>query len=230
MHWVGTTLPGSPIGSPLHPRPDRWTFPRDSIEFVRAVNLIDAIFGFSLTLLVTGLQVPPATAWVSLRALLSTGLGDQLMAFAISFVVVVGFWVANHQLLASFHALDGPTMRLCIYLVGLVIFIPFATKAISEPDPADLPLPTALYAANVAAIVLVTVALILVGRHRGLADRVSPVPGLIPHSLAVAAVFLISIPIAYRYGPNAARWSWLSLLVLNTLVAVGTRLRAHPDS
>lgn len=205
---------------------DRWVFPRDSIEFGRAINLIDAIFGFSLTLLVTSLQVPPAEGWVSLRALLDTGLGAQLMAFVISFVVVVGFWVSNHQVLASFRALDSATVRICIYLVGLVIFIPFTTKAISDPDPADLPLPTALYAANVAAITLATVALILVGRRRGLADRALPVPVLVPHSLAVAAVFLVSIPVAYRFGPGTAKWSWLSLVVISpALDVVAKRVR-----
>ncbi|HPX37241.1 MAG TPA: TMEM175 family protein [Mycobacterium sp.] len=196
----------------------RWVFSKESVEFGRAVNLIDAIFGFSLTLLVTSLDVPPAAAWVSLSALMDTGLGEQLLAFVISFVVVVGFWLANHQVLASFQALDGATVRVCIYLVGLVIFIPFATKAISDPDPANHPLPTALYAGNVAAITLVTVALILVGRARGLADRKPPVPGLIAHSLVVAAVFLISVPIAYRFGPDTAKWSWLSLVVLNPLL------------
>lgn len=198
---------------------DRWVFGRDTVEFGRAINLIDAIFGFSLTLLVTSLEVPPAPAWVSVRALLGTGLGDQLMAFVISFVVVVGFWVTNHQVLSSFRALDSATVRICIYLVGLVIFVPFTTKAISDPDPADLPLPTAIYAANVAAIVLVTVALILVGRARGLADRRLPVPGLISHGLAVAAVFLISVPVAYRYGPDTAKWTWLSLIVISPAVA-----------
>ena len=202
---------------------DRWVFSRDTIEFGRAINLIDAIFGFSLTLLVTTLDVPPATAWVSLPALLDTGLGDQLLAFVISFVVVVGFWFANHQVLASFRALDGATVRICIYLVGLVIFVPFATKTISDPDPADLPLPTALYAANVAAITLATVALILVGRRRGLADTTAAVPGLIWHSLVVAVVFLISIPIAYRYGPDTAKWCWLSLVVISPAVDVIAR-------
>lgn len=208
---------------------DRWVFQRESVEFGRAVNLVDAIFGFSLTLLVTSLEVPPAAAWVSVSALMDTGLGDQLMAFVISFVVVVGFWLANHQVLSSFQALDGTTVRVCIYLVGLVIFIPFATKAISDPDPANLPLPTALYAANVAAITLVTVALILVGRTRGLADRTPPVPGLIAHSLVVAAVFLISIPIAYRFGPDAAKWSWLSLVVVNPLVGLASVRRLSGD-
>lgn len=204
---------------------DRRVYPRDSIEFGRAVNLIDAIFGFSLTLLVTTLEVPPATAWVSLPALLDTGLGDQLMAFVISFVVVVGFWTANHQVISSFRALDAPTIRICVYLVGLVIFVPFTTKAISDPDPARLPLPTALYAVNITAIVLATVALILIGRARGVADQDAAGPGLIAHSLVVAAVFLISIPIAYRFGPDAGKWSWLSLIGLNPLVGVLSRRR-----
>lgn len=206
---------------------NRWVFRRDTMEFGRALNLIDAIFGFSLTLLVTTLDVPPAAAWESLHALLSTGLGDQLLAFVISFAVVVGFWVSNHQVLSSFRALDAATVRICIYLVGLVIFIPFTTKTISDPDPARLPLPTAVYAVNVAAIVLVTVALILVGRSRGLVDAAMPVPGLIPHSLAVAAVFLISIPIAYRFGPDPAKWSWLSLLLISPAVSFVSRVRAR---
>ncbi|HNM94954.1 MAG TPA: TMEM175 family protein, partial [Mycobacterium sp.] len=130
-------------------------FERGSTEFDRALNFVDAIFGFSVTLLVTTLEVPPAAAWQSLGSLLDTGLGDQLLAFVISFVVIAGFWRGNHRLIGSFNALDGPTLRICIYLVGLVVFIPFTTKAISSPNPANLPLPTAVYAANVAAVVLV---------------------------------------------------------------------------
>lgn len=205
-----------------HERP---TFGRDTIEFGRAINLIDAIFGFSLTLLVTTLEIPPAASWVSLPALLDTGLGDQLLAFAISFLVVVGIWLRNHQVLSSFRALDGATVRVCIYLVGLVIFVPFTTKAISDPDPAALPLPTALYAANLAAITLVTVVLVLVGRRRGLADASLHRDGIIAHSLMVAAVFGVSIPIAYRFGPDAAKWSWLSLLVISPAVDLIFRRR-----
>lgn len=206
---------------------DRWVFERGSVEFGRAVGMIDAIFGFSLTLLVTTLEVPPAQAWVSPRALLGTGLGAQLLAFFISFVVVVGFWVSNHQVLSSFHALDAATIRVCIYLVGLVIFVPFTTKVISGPDPAHLPLPTVVYAVNVAAIVFMTVALILVGRARGLADRTPRSDQLIAHSLAVGVVFLVSIPIAYRFGPDAAKWSWLSLVVVTPLLGlIGARRRA----
>ncbi len=197
------------------------------MEFGRAITLMDAIFGFALTLLVTTLEVPPAAAWQSLRALLDSGLGDQLMAFVISFIVLVGMWVTNHQVLSSFRALDAATVRICIYLVALVIFIPFTTKAVAAPDPSHLPLPTAVFATNVAAIVLATVALIVVGRRRGLTDKPLPEPGLIVHSLAVAAIFLLSIPIAYRFGPNAAQWSWLSLLLVSPAVGLLVRRRGR---
>jgi len=205
--------------------PQRWVFLRETMEFGRALNLIDAIFGFSLTLLVTTLDVPPAAAWTSPRAVLDTGLGDQLLAFAISFVVVAGMWVVNHQVLSSFRALDSATVRICIYLVALVIFIPFTTKAISAQNSEGLPLPTAVFAVNVAAIVLITVALVLLGRARGLTDKPLPEAGLIVHSVAVAAIFLASIPIAYRFGPDTAQKSWLSLLLIRPAVRVFVKRR-----
>lgn len=198
-------------------------FSRDSIEFGRALSFVDAIFGFSVTLLVTTLQVPPAAAWSSIGALLDSGLGDQLLAFVISFVVVAGFWRSNHRVISTFRALDGVTLRILIYLVAVVIFIPFTTKAISDPDPADLPLPTALYAANVAAVVLLTALLVVVGRLRGLTGADRPLLPQISGSLLVAAVFLGSIPLAYRFGPEDAKWAWLSLLVLSPVTDVLVR-------
>lgn len=193
----------------------RTLFRRDTSEFDRALSFIDAIFGFSVTLLVTTLQVPPAEAWASLGALLNTGLGDQLLAFVISFAVVAGFWRTNHRVIATFQALDPVTLRICIYLVALVIFIPFTTKAISDPDPANLPLPTAVYAANVAAVVALTVTLIVVGRLRGLTATEEPLLPQIVGAVVVAVVFLASIPVAYRFGPDAAKWTWLALVVIS---------------
>lgn len=201
-------------------------FERGSTEFDRALNFVDAIFGFSVTLLVTTLEVPPAAAWQSLSSLLDTGLGDQLLAFVISFVVIAGFWRGNHRLIGSFNALDGPTLRICIYLVGLVVFIPFTTKAISSPNPANLPLPTAVYAANVAAVVLVSIALTVVARRRGLTDDADePLSRQLAGALLIVVVFLGSIPLAYRVGPDTAKWAWLALVALGPLFGLAARLR-----
>ena len=204
----------------MTPPRNRASFPRDSTEFDRSLNFVDAIFGFSATLLVTTLDVPPAADWKSLSALLGGGLGDQLIAFAISFAVIGGFWRTNHRAIAGFHALDPVTLRMLLYMAALIVFIPFTTRAISDPDPADYPLPTALYAANVAAVVLMNVLLIFVGRARGLIDDDVPMAQRISGGLVVAVVFLASIPVAYRFGPGNAKWCWLILVVLSPLTDV----------
>ena len=220
----------------MTPPKNKATFARDSTEFDRSLSFVDAIFGFSATLLVTTLDVPPAEEWKSLSALLGGGLGDQLIAFAISFAVIGGFWRINHRAIAGFRALDTVTLRIMLYMVSLVVFIPFTTRAISDPDPADYPLPTALYAANVAAVVLVNVLLILVGRARGLIDDAEPLPQRISGGLVVAAVFLASIPVAYRFGPDNAKWCWLALVAINPVAALivkrlgATRQRSAPAS
>ncbi len=209
-------------------------FPRDSTEFDRSLNFVDAIFGFSVTLLVTTLDVPPADSWRSLHDLMGSGLGHQLLAVAISFAVLTGFWRTNHRAISTFQALDGVALRVLIYLVALVIFLPFTTKAISDPDPDNLPLPTAIYAVNVAAVTLVSVLLVLVGRWRGLTDPNLVLAEQISGGLVVAAVFLASIPVAYRFGPDNGKWFWLSLLLLGPLVDLvvkrATRRRSQPAS
>ena len=211
-------------------------FARDTTEFDRSLSFVDAIFGFSATLLVTTLDVPPAEEWKSLGALLNGGLGDQLIAFAISFAVIGGFWRINHRAIAGFRALDTVTLRIMLYMVSLVVFIPFTTRAISDPDPADYPLPTALYAANVAAVVLVTMALVLVGKWRGLTDDGTPLAPQISGSVVVAVVFLASIPVAYRLGPDNAKWCWLTLVVISPVATLiikrlsATRPRSAPAS
>lgn len=214
----------------------RREFSRDSTEFDRSLNFVDAIFGFSATLLVTSLDVPPAEEWRSLRALLGGGLGNQLMVFGISFAVIAGFWRANHQVISTFRALDPMTLRILLYLVALVVFIPFTTRANSDPDPADFPLPTALYAANIAAVVLMSIVLVLVGRWRGLTNDTTPLAEQIIGPAMVAVVFLASIPVAYRFGPGNAQRLWLSLLVIGPVAGLivkrlgATRRRSAPAS
>jgi hypothetical protein len=45
-----------------------------------------------------------------------------------------------------------------------------------------------------------------------------------------ATVFLCSIPIAYYGSPEAARWSWLSLIVLGTVVPRAVGRAGSPSS
>lgn len=202
-------------------------FERDSPEFGRALSFIDAIFGFSITLLITNLQMPTNDQFASLSALLGSPIADQLVGFLISFVVIAGFWRSNHRALAEFRAVDPVTIGTGIVIAGLVIFIPFTTQGISGGPAAELPLPTALYAVNVALVVLATVALSVLGQVRGLRAEPLSWPTL-AHQLATAVVFLVSVPIAYRLGADAAKYSWLALLVVSPAAqAVTERVVAH---
>ena len=94
-----------------------------------------------------------------------------------------------------------------------------------------MPLPTALYAVNVTVVVLATAVLVVLGHLRGLtADKgVSPFTE-IARQLAVAAVFLLSIPIAYGVHADAAKLSWISLVVIGPVVdrLVGRRRHCGP--
>ncbi len=110
-------------------------------------------------------------------------------------------------------------MRVLIYLVALVVFIPFTTKAISDPNPPVFRYPPPCTPPTSPPWCLVSLALSIAGpvawahRHRRRAADLSRSPG----ALLVAAMFLISIPVAYRFGPGNAKWCWLALVVLGPL-------------
>ena len=69
---------------------ERVRFAHEDLEFTRAVTFFDAIFAFAVTLLITTVDDFSPAAWSSLQALRETN-GQSLLAFTISFVVVVSF-------------------------------------------------------------------------------------------------------------------------------------------
>jgi hypothetical protein len=101
------------------------TYRHDDLEFARAVTFFDAIFAFAVTLLITTVDDFSAEAWSSFQALKDTN-GPSLLAFAISFVVVVSFWRANHQEVTRFKALDGR-------IIAAFVFDHVATSQVSYP-------------------------------------------------------------------------------------------------
>src|SRR3954447_6628216 len=132
-------------------------FMHDGLEFARAVTFFDAIFAFAVTLLITTVDDFSPEAWSSLDALWETN-GPSLLAFTISFVVVVSFWRANHRTVTTFSALDGRIILLnCAVMFGVVL-IPFVTEAIGK---LDLPLPVAVYAVVISGTYVLQFAVVL---------------------------------------------------------------------
>jgi len=198
----------------------RGTYQRDDLEFARAVTFFDAIFAFAVTLLITTVDDFSPEAWSSFQALKESN-GSSLLAFAISFVVVVSFWRANHHEVTGFTALDGRLIFLnCAVMFGVVL-IPFATEALGKLG--DLPLPVAVYAIVISGTFLMQHLVVFVADQRGL--RTTKMTRQqrsweILDAAILPLVFLGSIPLAYLVSPQAAEQSWISLVVIMPLVGM----------
>lgn len=195
----------------------------DSLPFGRGISLFDAVYGFAMTLLIANVDPIPAEAWRSFDALAASGAMTQLLGFALSFVVIAVVWRANVRLMRRLSGMDGPVTALNLLATGLVILIAFTTQGISDPATTDLPIPTALYALNIAAVSLTQTLMYQVARARGLEDPPRPAGENRREVLAASItplVFAASVPIAVFVDADVAKLSWLTLVVLNPLAGL----------
>lgn len=205
-----------------HPKTTEPIYVKESSGYDRALGFFDAIYGFSATLLIANVETPSASAWQSVDALLSHGMASDLIGFLISFAVIGVFWRTNHRLLNQVEAFDSALISLNMLIAGMVVFIPFSTRAMSDHQTADLPLPTALYAMNIVAIVVVQLSMQEIGIRRGRIipdDEYGKIPTLIDN-LVVPVVFLISIPVAYAVDGIAAKYVWIIAAVLTPITGL----------
>jgi uncharacterized membrane protein len=208
-------------------------YKRDDSEFDRAVAFIDATFAVALTLLVTTLDLrPEPKAWDSLSAFYD-GLGSQLVAFGISFVVISGYWLSHYRLMARFTGIDLRLIVVNLLLLATIVILPFSTESAGDPSINDLPIPTVLLALNVAAVSLAFTLLYVQARGRRLL-KTDPTAREFRWTafayLAPALVFLASVPIALLVSVTAAQLSWLALVVVNPIVGVASSRSSQPAS
>jgi uncharacterized membrane protein len=204
----------------------RIRYSRDQSEFDRAIAFFDATYAVALTLLVTSLSVSdPGSSFKNLSAL-GHAVGAQFFAFLIAFAVIAGYWLLHYRMVARFIAIDMPTIAANLCLIAAVVLLPFSSSAVGDPGVAGLPLPTVLMAINVAALSVLHTAVWIIADRGGLLDH-TPTErerfdtlsgGLVP-----AAVFLVSVPIAYLAAPGIARLCWLSVFVAKPVVSASAR-------
>ena len=208
-------------------------YTRGESEFDRAIAFIDATFALAMTLLVTSLDISDrASAFRSLSSL-GEEVGPQFITFLIAFAVIGSYWLAHHRMVASFVAIDVPTIVANLCLIAGIILLPFSTAAVGDPSVEHLPLPTVLLAVNVAAVSVLYTVVWIVAAGRGLIDQPPDAGGRLETviaGLAPAVVFLASIPIAYLVAPHIAQLFWVALLVVNPFVPrLTARLRGPKD-
>jgi uncharacterized membrane protein len=100
----------------------------ESPEFVRVVNLSDAVFAIALTLLVLTLEVPRVPAGELAGALADQR--PQLIAFVLAFLLVANVWWQHHRLVATLEYLDPSLIAINIAALGGVALVPYPTNLV----------------------------------------------------------------------------------------------------
>lgn len=93
----------------------------------------DSVFAFAITLLVLGIALPefrnpPPSDSELTHALLH--LWPSLLAYILSFAVIGIMWQNHHALFRLAEGIDRTTIFLNLALLGVTVFIPFATSTL----------------------------------------------------------------------------------------------------
>ncbi|WP_436789567.1 TMEM175 family protein [Yinghuangia sp. YIM S10712] len=183
----------------------------------RLVALSDGVFAIAMTLLVLDISVPQGLD----SAAYGEELGDlppKLYAYALSFLIIGIFWLDHGRVLRGLRSVDRPLVAVTLLGLGLVALLPFPTSLISEY--ADEPASVAFYAANIAAMDLTQIGILVVRARRPWLNADPMPPALVGATVADLAasvvVFAASIPLAWLWGANAML-AWLLLVPLKTM-------------
>jgi len=180
-----------------------------SRELDRIGAFSDGVFAIAITLLILYVEVPDVSDSELPQAI--RDLGGNLRAYAIGFAVIGLFWYGHHKLFSLLERSDGRLVLANLVLLGLIALMPFTTAVLGEYGE---PLAVALYALNVGAASLADGAVGLIAARNGLAAPGAldgPESGIAGAGFR-AAVFFVSIPIAYL-SPDLAPFVWLLLLL-----------------
>ena len=197
---------------------DEW-----DVEFNRIVAFSDGVFAIAITLLVLALEIPESSddVWRSL----ADERGD-LFAYAISFAVLGKLWISHHRFFSVLDRFDGTLMALNLLYLAFVVMVPYTSEVLG--DYGETPAAVILYAGGMFAVTVTFSAQIVYSFRAGLVSpRVAEMERRHagPSSFLVAAVFLLSIPVAL-VSTDVASLMWLAIFVVGDRVSdwVGERL------
>jgi uncharacterized membrane protein len=197
-------------------------------ELERVGAFSDGVFAIAITLLVLTIEVPDVP-----EDRLGTALSDlvqTLDAYLIGFAVMGLFWYGHHKLFSRLNRSSGRLVFVNMVFLASIALMPVTTDLLGRYDAA---LPVAVYAINVGVAALLDGLTELVAIRGDLIDREDArLRGIeLPHqrvvaasTLARAAVFFLSVPLAYVASPQAAEWFWLSLVVVHEVIGVRRRM------
>jgi uncharacterized membrane protein len=94
----------------------------------------DGVFGIALTLLVLEFHIPDPNASITNGALFGElrALWPSLIAFSISFAVVLIMWINHHELIRLVRKVDYPLLYTNGGVLLTVTFVPFPTNVLAR--------------------------------------------------------------------------------------------------
>ncbi|MGH2974867.1 MAG: TMEM175 family protein [Solirubrobacterales bacterium] len=195
----------------------------NEIEFSRLVAFSDGVFAIAITLLVLNLRVPGHLG----NDELSSALWDQwpdVLAFALSFAVIGRFWVIHHRFFGEVTGFDARLIALNLFYLAWIVLLPFSSQVLGDYGGDEAAV--ILYSINLSAVVLAGTLMFSDAQRSGLV-RTTPEEARENRNraLRIAAVFLISIPVAL-VNPPLAQWFWLALFAGPATSRIAGRRRA----
>jgi uncharacterized membrane protein len=94
----------------------------------------DGVFAIAITLLILEIRVPVLGGAPTNRGLLAA-LGElwpSMVAFVLSFFVILVMWINHHELLRFVRAVDYPLLFANGFLLLVVTFVPFPTAVLAQ--------------------------------------------------------------------------------------------------
>lgn len=101
---------------------------RDTQEFIRLVNLSDAVFAIAMTLLVLTVDVPDVPAAELVSALRTDA--PQIGAYALAFALVASQWYAHRKLFQRLAFTEPGLTVTNLAWLGIVALVPFPTSVL----------------------------------------------------------------------------------------------------
>ena len=187
----------------------------------RINSFSDGVFAVAITLLVLSIAVP-ALEGAHTNANLLRSLSDvweHFFAYALSFVIIGGFWYRHHALFDELDRYDSVFVVMNLALLMFIVFIPYPTSMIGKYS--DIGLAVAIYSGTlmVSCVLMGAMALYATkGARLVNADfNFEYSYAYVSRYATVALWFLLSAGIAF-VKPSAGLYVLLGLLVVSPIV------------
>jgi uncharacterized membrane protein len=182
----------------------------------RIVMLSDGIFAIAVTLLVLGIQIPPADTH-SRDAFIKALTGDFLsntLFYVVTFAVLASYWLEHRRLMNSIKQVDRAFLWLNLLFLAFVAFFPVATNIVQYAQfPEAVIVYTAVLAGCGYSVALLWIYALsnhrLIAANRDLHSQNSrPIEVALSPTFILASLCLLFIP---NFPPSHVFYSWLLL-------------------